>query len=90
MEGFLERLDRWVEQESPADGLRILVTEWILSRYDDPYQGVTREQGFANLWFGRVPRSEDGSGFVVVCSYWIQESTRTVRCDSFATLSLPL
>lgn len=90
MEGFGEQIDRWDALESPADDLRSLVTEWVLSRYDDPYQGVTREQGFANLWFGRVPRSQDGTGCVVVCSYWIEESTRTVRCDSFATLSLPL
>jgi hypothetical protein len=88
--GFLDRLDTWAEQESPPDDLRLLVTAWIMTRYDDPYQGVRREHGFPNLWFGVVPHSEDGAGAVVVCAYWIEESTRIVRCDSFATLNLPL
>ena len=25
-----------------------------------------------------------------MCSYWIEESTRTVRCDSIATLNMPV
>ena len=54
-----------------------------------PYQGVQRVEGFPNLWFGRVPRTVDSKGRAVACSYWIAESTRTVRCDSIATLSLP-
>ncbi|MEN3360299.1 MAG: hypothetical protein V7637_4281, partial [Mycobacteriales bacterium] len=29
-------------------------------------------------------------GKIVACAYWIEESTRVVRCDSFATLRLPL
>lgn len=68
----------------------MIVTAWVLTRYDDPYQGVRRESGFPNLWFGVVPDTDDGSGHVVVCSYWIAESTRTVRCDNFGTLSRPL
>jgi hypothetical protein len=90
LEGFLDTLDAWAERESPTDDLRMVVTAWVLSRYDDPYQGVRRENGFPNLWYGPVPNSGDGAGRVVVCSYWIMESSRTVRCDSFATLSLPL
>jgi hypothetical protein len=61
-----------------------------MTRYDDPYQGVRREKGFPNLWFGAIPDSADGDGNVVACAYWIAESNRVVRCDSFATLSLPL
>ena len=90
LEGFLNRLDAWAELESPKDDLRLIVTAWILTRYDDPYQGVRREPSFANLWFGAIPNSDDGSGNVVTCSYWIKESSHTVRCDNFGTLSLPL
>lgn len=57
LEGFLDRLDAWAEFESPKDDLRLIVTAWILTRYDDPYQGVRREPGFANLWFGAIPNS---------------------------------
>lgn len=90
LEGFLERLDDWVGLESPPDDLRLIVTAWVLTRYDDPYQGVRREPAFPNLWFGAIPRSYDGRGTVVACSYWIEESRHAVRCDSFATLGLPL
>lgn len=61
-----------------------------MTRFSDPYQGVRRESGFANLWFGPVPNSDDGRGVVVACAYWIEESSHTVRCDSFASLSQPL
>jgi hypothetical protein len=88
--GFLDRLDAWAEQEKPPDDLVLLVTGWIMTRYDDPYRGVRREPGFDDLWFGPVPNSEDGSGQVVACSYWIVERSRTVVCCSFATLNLPL
>lgn len=88
--GFLERLDDWIERELPGDDLRVVVTAWVLTRYDDPYQGVRRESAFPNLWFGVVPYSGHDSGSVVVCAYWIEESTRTVHCDSFTRLSVPL
>jgi hypothetical protein len=90
LENFLECLDRWAEQEDAAEDLRLVVTAWVLSRFDDPYHGVRREAGFDNLWFGAVPGTLDASGRVVACSYWISETARTVRCDSFATLSHPL
>jgi hypothetical protein len=61
----------------------------VLSRFDDPYQGVHREPGFENLWYGAVPETRHDGDQVVVCSYWIEERTRTVRCDSIATLGLP-
>lgn len=89
LHNFLEALDAWAEREGARDDLPILVTMWIMTRLDDPYQGVRRAEGFDNLWFGVVPDSADGSGAVVTCSYWIEESRRTVTCDSFATLSPP-
>ncbi len=61
-----------------------------MTRYENPYQGFHRERGFRNLWFGAVPGSNDASGTVVACAYWIEESIHTVRCYSFATLRLPL
>lgn len=88
--GFLESLDGWADREQPPQELVLIVMHWVLSRYDDPYQGVQREPGFPNLWFGPVPETHHGPGRVVVCSYWIEETTRTVRCDSFATLNTPL
>jgi hypothetical protein len=90
LENFLECLDRWAEHETAGQDVRLVVTAWILSRFEDPYQGVRREPGFENLWFGPVPATLDGAGQVVACAYWIYEATRTVRCDSFATLSHPL
>ena len=36
-------------------------TEWLMSRLEDPYQGVTRADGFDNLWYGTVPGSAHGT-----------------------------
>ena len=90
LERFLSEFDAWTEREHPSDDLRVLVTEWMVGRQDDPYRGVRREPGFENLWYGAVPDSNDGAGHVVVCSYWIFEAQRLLRCNSFATLGLPL
>ncbi len=87
--GFLDRLDDWAARECPPDDLRLVVTGWILTRFDSPYQGVHRQPGYPNLWYAVVPESHDGNRNVVVCGYWIEESTRTVRCDSFVTLAVP-
>jgi hypothetical protein len=89
LDDFLVALDRWVEIEKIADDTALLVLDWVMGRHEDPYQGMRRVDGFDNLWFGRVPGTEDGRGQAVACSYWIVESERRVRCDSFATLSLP-
>jgi hypothetical protein len=88
--GFEDRLDEWQRSESADDDLLLLILPWIMSRSEDPYQGMKREPEFENLWFGPVPNTEDGQGNVVACSYWVEETNRCVRCDSFATLSLPL
>jgi hypothetical protein len=90
LENFLECLDRWSEQENASDDLRLVVTAWILSRFDDPYQRVRREPDFDNLWFGPVPGTLDATGRVIACGYWISETTSVVRCDSIATLGYPL
>ncbi len=87
--GFLECFDEWTARESPSDDLRIIVISWVMTRYDDPYQGVRRESDYPNLWFGVVPWSGHHGGSVVVCAYWIEAATRTVRCDSFATFRVP-
>jgi hypothetical protein len=68
-----------------------VVEAWIETRYDDPYQGVEREPGFENLWFGLIPGTYDRRrDTVVVCSYTIEESTRTVRCNDITTLGYPM
>jgi hypothetical protein len=90
LENFLEALDLWIEDESPEPDLRLAVTAWILTRFEDPYAGVAREAGFPNLWFGPVPGTAHEGGKVVVCSLWINERTGTVRCDTFATLNTPV
>jgi hypothetical protein len=90
LEGFGECLDEWAEREQPVVDLRAVVTAWVIARFDDPYQGVRREPGFETLWFGAVPNSGDGRGNAVACSYWIEETTRTVRCNSITTLSQPI
>ncbi len=90
LENFIDRFDAWVERESPRDDVRVVVMDWILTRHDDPYQGMRREAGFQNYWFGSVPDSQDGSGNMVTCAYWINESDRIVSCDIFGTLSLPI
>lgn len=90
LEGFGECLDAWAERDQPVVNLRAVVTAWVLTRFDDPYQGVRREPEFETLWFGAVPESGDGRGNAVACSYWIEERTRTVRCNSIATLRQPL
>ena len=88
-EGFEDCIRVWDETEHPPNDLRSWVVEWIFTRLDDPYQGVKREPGFPNLWWGVVPGTLHGDGKVVVCSYWVVESSRVVRCASLASLSWP-
>ena len=90
LDGFEDRLDGWATREQPPEDIVIVVWHWVLSRFDDPYSGMQRQPGFPNLWFGAIPESEHDPGQVVVCSYWVEESTRTVRCDSIATLNMPV
>jgi hypothetical protein len=87
---FLPRFDEWVDLESPADEIRAAVLSWMFTRAENPYLGVKRTEGFVNLWYGAVPHTEHGAGDVVVCSYFINESERAVKCNGFATLSTPI
>ncbi len=87
--GFIDRLDLWMELESPDDDLRLQVTDWIFTRYTDPYEGVRRAPGFANLWFGQIAGTRRDPDSAVFCAYWIQERGHSLRCDSITTLSLP-
>lgn len=87
---FEDCLDAWIYQDNPEAALRSVVTAWILSRFEDPYVGVMREPGFANLWYGAIPGSLHATDHVIVCAYWVYEGSRTVVCESFASLSLPV
>lgn len=58
LEKFESGLDAWISLETPDDDMRLVVTAWVLTRFDDPYQGVRRERGFPNLWFGSIPGSD--------------------------------
>jgi hypothetical protein len=88
-EGFQDRIAAWIAQEQPGVDLIPVVIAWIEQQLDDPYRGVHRETTVApNLWWARIPRTfHDGSD--VLCSYWINEDLRTVRCNSIVTLSRP-
>jgi hypothetical protein len=92
LDEFLARFDEWADWETPRppDDMRYAVLSWLLTRGDNPYEGVKRAEGFDNLWYGMVPGTEHGDGKVVVCSYWIIEAERRVRCESFAVLGLPI
>jgi hypothetical protein len=89
LDRFLETFDDWVAREAPASHLRRAVLIWFMSRGEQPYEGVNRAEGFDNLWYGVIPGSFHSGSMVVVCSYWIVESERTLRCDSVAILGLP-
>lgn len=92
LELFLERFDMWAQREGTNvdQDLRLVVVSWMQSRMDDPYQGVRRQEGFENFWFGLIPNSGDGQGNFVGCSYWIFEADRLVRCDNYGLLSWPV
>lgn len=85
LDNFIEALDSWIELEDPPIGMRRWVTSWLLSRLETPYAGVVRADGFADLWYGVVPNTQHGGGYVVACSYWIDPE----RCVSAATALPP-
>ncbi|NUW31468.1 hypothetical protein HTZ77_08525 [Nonomuraea sp. SMC257] len=89
---FVERLDLWEKTEPASAALAdvcLAVTRWIMNRCEDPYRGAERQDDFDNLWFAAIPGTlHDGQ--VVCCSYWIEETTRTVRCDLISTLTWPV
>jgi hypothetical protein len=85
-----EALKDWDAREKPDGDTRLLVASWVMSRHDDPYAGVRREPNFPNLWFGRIPDTDDEEGAVVTCSYFIHARIRVVQCNMIARLSPPL
>ena len=87
--GFIDHLDDWIDRDGPTQDLRVIVTDWVISRAVDPYQGAEREPLLPNLWFAQVPGSYNGPGTIVVCAYVIEEATRTVRCSDISTLRWP-
>jgi hypothetical protein len=92
--GFDDWLDIWINNDAPDQDTRLHVAAWLVTRVDNPYDGMKREgvdeygMGHPLLWGGWVPDTVWGSQGVY-CSYLIFEETGTVRCNSLATLSWP-
>ena len=91
---FLPQLDAWIAAEHPLPELGVLVTDWIFTRISDPFGNARRVPGFADYWQAVVPGSDHFDDFAersgVVCLFWIDVTDGTVRCDRFASLSLPI
>jgi hypothetical protein len=87
---FIAHLDRWAAAEDPSQDERLAVVAWVMARHDNPYAGVRRVKGEANLWFGRVAGTRRPDGTIVTCAYHILEETRVVRCHAIARAYLPL
>lgn len=87
---FIACLDRWAEAEDPDQDTRLAVAAWVMARHDNPYAGVRRMKGEANLWFGRVAGTRRSDGTIVTCAYHILEETKVVRCHAIGRLHLPL
>jgi hypothetical protein len=51
--GTEDCLDRWHDREKPSPDLAFLVAEWLVSKMDDPHQGMRRVPDFPDLWFGK-------------------------------------
>ncbi len=86
-----DRLDEWIERESPNQDLIIAVTAWTLSRMEDPYESLRRDPGFANLWFGKVPRTYDpDTRTAIACTLFVDEQSHEVKIDRFARLGVPI
>lgn len=87
---FDDPLNRWLDLEQPDLPIRIAVAEWILSVADDAYAGACRQPDVGvNYWLAKIPNTYR-AGRAVVCTFRIDEETRTVTCDMIATLSMPL
>jgi hypothetical protein len=90
LDRFDERLDWWIRDTNPPQDLVIIVLAWVVGLRRDPFRGMHRVEGFADHYFGRVPNSDNGAGVAVTCSFMADEETRTIRCDLFGTLTLPI
>lgn len=89
LDNFDTWLARWRVSECPDDDLQIIVSDWIIGRSMDPFQGAEPDSDMPDLWHARIPHSGDGCGNMVCCSYWIDRTTRTVTCDILNSLSYP-
>lgn len=89
LERFDDGLSSWIASHSPQQSIRLAVVSWVCTLYDDPYRARRQLDVGQNYWWARVPGTFHDE-HQVVCGYWIFEAERTVRCDSFATLSVPL
>jgi hypothetical protein len=85
---FIEALDDWARRENPDEDVRLIVAAWAFGRQQDPYQGMGREQGHPNLWFGIVPDTATNDD-AVTCTCIIDARLRIVWCDNFTALPLP-
>lgn len=86
---FEQCLDEWIDLENPPEDVRYRVTEWVLTRIDDPFGAARREADLPNLWSSVVPGSIHRPHQIVLCSYWIEHEIHRVRCDRIASLSFP-
>ena len=87
---FGECLDAWIDQTRPDDDLRLIVTQWVMARHDDPFEGVSRQAPHPNMWFARIRDTYRPPGTMVTCSYWVFADERVVYCDRIQTLNLPI
>lgn len=92
LELFENRYQAWLDTEQPPQAIRAEVLDWIDAMWDDAYgaPNAIREPTLGvNVWFARLEMTyfEDT---IVTCVYQIIEETRTVRCWTIATLSLPI
>jgi hypothetical protein len=86
--GLVEALNAWVAREHPSEHLRKAVGRWAFQQHEDPYQGVHRQPGFPNLYFGEVAGTRH-KGAALSCTYFIEVTTHSVKWDNFTTLNLP-
>jgi hypothetical protein len=89
LERFGEMFDRWEAIDHPSDTRANIVLEWIAARLDTPFLNMRPEAAIPNLWFGVIPGTREKDGSVMTCSYFILEESRTIVCNSLASLAPP-
>ena len=86
---FSTHIERWIAQDAPSIDLRVVVIDWLVSRADDPYQGVRRWPGADAWWHGEIPLTRTSDSRAVHVNYVIEERTHSVNRRGLATLDLP-
>lgn len=89
IQGWASATTQWRELDDPDDLLRQRLIQWLRVCGENPYRRARRDNHIPNHWYAIVPGSER-DGRVVVCTYWIEERTKTVRADVIAQLRLPV